>query len=239
MHVLLDNSDLLPVLVNITSARQHDLAFARSLDLAAGTIITLDRGYMDLSLFWKWDKAGIFFVTRFKKGMLYKTQRKLQLSEGSQIISDTLVKLHSFSGKLQYPKLIRRVELLVEDREGGQKPLVLMTNLLDLPAEDIALIYKERWQIELFFKTVKQNLPLRHFVGQSRNAIEIQIWTALLALLLLKWMQYSSSGRWSLSNLAAALRLNLFTHRTLEDFLNSPWDPPPEPEHTAQLCLHL
>ena len=102
-------------------------------------------------------------------------------------------------------------------------------NALTTWATTIAAIYKDRWQIELFFKALKQNLTLRSFVGTNENALKIQIWTALIALLLLKWLHYRSGQRWSLSNLAATLRLNLFTYRDLSDFLNKPWDPPPLP----------
>ena len=114
-----------------------------------------------------------------------------------------------------------------------------MTNHLNFGASTISAIYKARWQIELFFKALKQNLKIKTFVGTSENAIRIQIWTALIALLLLKWLHYLSKARWSLSNLASMLRLNLFTYRKLREWLDEPYDTPPTEPVPQQLNLSL
>ena len=110
-----------------------------------------------------------------------------------------------------------------------------MTNHFRLAAATIAAIYKERWQIELFFKALKQNLTLKNFVGSTPNALETQIWTALIAILLLKWLHYMSQCRSRLSTLASTLRLNLFAYRELKNFLDNPWEPPRGPPLPAQL----
>jgi len=119
----------------------------------------------------------------------------------------------------------RRVEVWLEDK---QQSLVLLTNQLDFGATTIAAIYKERWQIELFFKALKQNLKVKTFIGTSANAVHIQIWTALIVMLLLKYLQFSSKLAWALSYLVALLRWNLFTYRDLWQWIDKPFQTPPE-----------
>ena len=103
-----------------------------------------------------------------------------------------------------------------------------MSNHLAFGATTLAAIYKDRWEIEIFFKTLKQHLKIKTFVGTSENALRIQIWTALIALLLLRWLHHTSKANWSFSNMAGLLRLNLFTYRKLEDWMHTPYAPPPE-----------
>jgi hypothetical protein len=237
VHVVLDHADYLPRYVHVGPARSHDVQYARGLGLPAGSIVACDKGYLDLELFYRWDSEGVFFVTPEKKWLCFRTINKNSTRPGSAILSDRTISFTGESSRQRYPGLLRRIELEVEDRAGGKRRLILLTNQLRFAAETIAEIYKERWQIELFFKALKQNLVLRSFVGVNENAIRVQIWTALIALLLLKWLHYMSACRWSLGNLAATLRLNLFTYRELRDFLNSPWDPPPPPAAPAQQRL--
>ena len=119
----------------------------------------------------------------------------------------------------------------------NEREIVLLTNLLEFGSTTIAAIYKERWQIELFFKALKQNLTVKTFVGTSENALRIQIWTALIVLLLLKWLHHLSKANWSLSNLASLLRLNLFTYRDLVKWLDNPMQTPPLIPSPEQLTL--
>jgi len=116
---------------------------------------------------------------------------------------------------------------------------VLLTNHFGFAASTLAAIYKERWQIELFFKALKQNLKIKSFVGTTENALHIQIWTALIAILLLKWLHHLSKANWSLSNMATMLRLNLFTYRDLCDWLRNPFGTPPILPAAEQLRLAL
>ena len=124
------------------------------------------------------------------------------------------------------PHTLRRV--VVWD-EQNQRELVLLTNHLEFAASTIAAIYKERWQIELFFKAIKQLLKIRTFVGTSENAVQVQIWTALIAMLLVRMLQLRASHNWSLSNLVALLRQQLFVYRPLQAWLDNPFEPPPVP----------
>lgn len=121
--------------------------------------------------------------------------------------------------------------------EPNQREITLLSNHLDFGSTTISAIYKDRWEIELFFKTLKQNLKIKTFVGTSENALRIQIWTALIALLLLRWLHHLSKAAWSLSNLASLLRLNLFTYRRLRDWLDQPFDTPPLLPAPEQLLL--
>ena len=132
--------------------------------------------------------------------------------------------------KCPYP--LRRIEVYDPETE---EVLVFLTNNLKLGATTIAAIYKERWQIEIFFKALKQNLKIKTFVGTSANAVKIQIWTALIAMLILRFLQLRSQFNWSLSNLVALLRMNLFTHRDLWAWLNKPFEIPPVPYEPEQI----
>ncbi len=237
VHVVLDHADYLPRYACVGDVRKHDVQYARGLSLPPGSIVAMDKGYLDLAMFNRWNTEGVFFVTPRKRYLLFKVVQGNSVPAGAGIIKDEVVRLTGKEGASKYPVPLRCIELDVDDRSGGKRRLVLLTNHFGLSATTIAEIYKERWQIELFFKALKQNLTLRNFVGSTPNALEIQIWTALIAMLLLKWLHYMSQCRWSLSTLAATLRLNLFTYRDLQDFLDDPWKPPPEPDQPEQLSI--
>jgi IS4 transposase len=147
-----------------------------------------------------------------------------------------LIRFTGVQAQIDCPGPLRRIVVWDADNE---REIVLLTNLLDFGATTIAAIYKERWQIELFFKALKQNLTVKTFVGTSENALRIQIWTALIALLLLKWLHHLSKANWSLSNLASMLRLNLFTYRELTKWLHDPMQTPPLVPPLEQLTLAL
>jgi hypothetical protein len=235
VHVVLDHADYLPRYACVGEVRKHDVQYARSLSLPPGSIVALDKGYLDLEMFYRWTGEGVYFVTPQKKDLLLEVVKRNPLPADGSILKDEVVRFSGEQSRMKYPARLRRIELEVDDRSGGTRQLVLLTNHFGLVATTLAEIYKERWQIELFFKALKQNVTLRNFVGSTPNALAIQIWTALISLLLLKWLRYMSQCRWSLSTLAATLRLNLFTHRDLQDFLDDPWKPPPEPDPPLQL----
>jgi hypothetical protein len=237
VHVVLDHADYLPRYACVGEVRKHDVQYARSLSLPPGSIVALDKGYLDLEMFNRWNAEGVYFVTPQKKDLLIEVVQGNPLPADGTIMTDEVVRFSGELSRSKYPARLRRVELEVDDRQGGQRRLVLLTNHFGLAAATIAEIYKERWQIELFFRALKQNVTLRNFVGSTPNALQIQIWTALISLLLLKWLRYMSQCRWSLSTLAATLRLNLFTYRDLQDFLDDPWKPPPDPQQPMQLSL--
>jgi hypothetical protein len=235
-HVLLDHDDYLPAYVLLTEAKRSDVKLADSFSLNPGSIVALDRGYNDYALFGRWTAAGVLFVTRLKDNAVYEVVEHCQVPANRNILADQLIQFTGASAQTACPCLLRRV--VVWDSEN-EREIVLLTNLLEFGSTTIAAIYKERWKIELFFKALKQNLTVKSFVGTTENALRIQIWTALIAMLLLKWMHHLSKAAWSLSNLASMLRLNLFTYRELSKWLDDPFETPPLIPVPAQLSLPL
>ena len=235
-HVLLDHDDYLPSYVLISKARMHDAKVLCMLRLNPNSIVAMDRAYNDYAQFARWTKAGVYFVTRMKQNAVYQLIEERPVPLHRNILSDELIVLTGQGAQEKCPHQLRRI--VVWD-EVNQLDIVLLTNHLEFGASTIADIYRERWQIELFFKALKQNLHVKSFVGTTENALRIQIWTALLALLLLKWLHYLSKAGWSLSNLASILRLNLFTYRDLRDWLDDPFNTPPLIPLPEQLELAL
>jgi len=223
-HVLLDHDDYLPSYVLISKAKMHDAKVLALLRLNPGSIVAMDRAYNDYAQFARWTKQGVYFVTRMKENAVYQVVEVRDVPRGRNILSDEIIVLTGVGAKAKCPHRLRRI--VVWDQEH-QREIVLLTNHLEFGATTLAAIYKQRWQIELFFKALKQNLRIKSFVGVSENALRIQIWTALIGLLLLKWLHHLSKAAWSLSNLAALLRLNLFTYRNLRDWLHDPFNTPP------------
>ena len=235
-HVLLDHDDYLPSYVLITEARCGDVKLADSFPLNPGSIVAMDRGYSDYGLYGRWTERGIFFVTRLKDNARYEVLDTGALPANRNILGDELIEFTCGKAKKDCPYPLRRVAVW---DPVGEREIVLLTNLIEFGPTTIAAIYKDRWEIELFFKALKQNLKVKSFVGTSENALRIQIWTALIAILLLKWMHHLSKAKWSLSNLASMLRLNLFTYRDLGAWLDNPFGTPPILPESQQLNLGL
>ena len=235
-HVLLDHDDYLPAYVLLTEAKRSDVKLADSFRLNPGSIVAIDRGYIDYALFGRWSMAGVFFVTRLKENAAFEVVEECEIPQNSNIRADQFIRLTGAKAQADYPDLLRRI--VVWDSEN-EREIVLLTNLMEFGSTTIAAIYKERWKIELFFKALKQTLTVKTFVGTSENAVRIQIWTALIALLLLKWLHHLSKANWSLSNLASMLRLNLFTYRELMQWIDNPMGTPPLIPVAEQLTLAL
>jgi hypothetical protein len=221
LHLLLDHDGYLPTYALISNGNRHDVTYARKTPLASGSIVAMDRGYNDYKLFASWTENGIYFVTRLKDNADYIVIAEHTVPKNRDILADQSIFFTGQQAQKNCPHVLRRV--VVWDKENGRK-IVLLTNHLDFGASTISAIYKDRWQIELFFKALKQNLKVKTFVGTSENALYIQIWTALIAMLLVKFLQFKSKFQWSLSNLVAFLRWNLFTYRNLWDWIDRPFD---------------
>jgi hypothetical protein len=235
-HVLLDHTDYMPAFVHISEAKMHDSRALALLSLNAGSIIVMDMAYNDYAQFADWCEQGIYFVTRMKDNAVCYPIEVYDVPKYRNILADEQILLTGTNAQAKCPHPLRRIVVWDEEK---QRELVLLTNHLEFGATTISEIYRERWQIELFFKALKQNLKIKTFVGTSENALRIQIWTALIALLLLKWLHYLSKAGWSLSNLASMLRLNLFTYRDLRDWLDDPFKTPPILPGPEQLLLNL
>lgn len=222
LHLLLDHDGYLPKYAVIEAANKPEIAVARKLPLEPGTIVVFDRGYTDYKWFASLTKQGVYFVTRQRWNSHFEVEKELSVRPGSDIQSDQIVML----GHRSYRTGVSVRRIVKRDPETG-KELVFLTNKLDLAANTIAEIYRDRWQIETFFKALKQSLRVKTFVGTSANALKTQIWTALIAMLILKYLKLKSSFNWSLSNLVALLRQQLFVYRDLWTWLDCPFEPPP------------
>jgi len=218
-HVLLDHDDYLPAYVLLTAAKRSDVKLADSFALNAGSIVALDRGYTDYALFGRWTLAGIYFVTRLKDNAAYEVAAECQIPANRDILSGQTIRLTGAQAQTDCPCLLRRVAVW---NAGNEREIVLLTNLLEFGATTIAAIYKEPWQIELFFKALKQNPTVKTFVGASQTRLH-----------------HLSKANWSLSNLASMLRLNLFTYRELTQWLHDPMETPPLVPAPEQLTLVL
>ena len=225
LHLLLDHDGYLPVYAHLTEGNVHELRVAKSLHFPKGSVVVMDRAYVDYRQFARWTKAGIFFVTRLKENANYWDFEDRPVPKNSNVLKDQLIRLNPITAGAPCREDLRLVTVW---DERNQCEVRLLTNQMHFGASTIAAIYRERWQIELFFKALKQNLKIKTFVGTSANAVRIQIWTALIAILLLKILQFKSTFGWALSNLVALLRWNLFTYRNLWEWINRPYDTPPE-----------
>jgi IS4 transposase len=224
----------LPSYAVITEGRQHEVTVATTLTFAPGTILVIDRGYVDYAWFAALTRQGVFFVTRLKDHAVYRVVGTREVPAHRGVVHDALIELTGVGAQAKCPYPLRRVE--ATDPETGD-PVVFLANHLEFGATTIAAIYKDRWQIELLFKALKQHLKIKTFVGTSATALHTQIWTALIALLVLKYLQLRSTFGWSLSNLVALLQFQLFTHRDLWAWLNAPFTGPPALEAPEQLVL--
>jgi hypothetical protein len=234
LHMVLDHDGYLPSVAVITNGKCADVRIARRLRFEPDTILIMDRGYLDFAWFARLQAGGVFFVTRPKRNMAYEVVEIRDVPINRLVVADEVIRLTDPHAQRNYPHVMRRIEIVVP--ETGEL-LTLLTNHMTFGATTVAAIYKDRWQIELLFKALKQNLKIKTFVGTSANALHIQIWTALIAMLVLRYLQLKSSFAWSLSNLVALLRMNLFVHRDLWRWLDDPFDSPPVIPETVQTTL--
>lgn len=236
LHLTLNHAGYLPEALVITTGTYSELTIARRQRYEKGTILVMDRGFLHFRWFRQLDQSGVFFVTRTKSDTRYEVVEHRQVIPGKKIVSDDLVRLTSRRSRKSYPPMLRLVTL---ETEGGER-LEFLTNHMALSASTIADIYKDRWQIEVFFKLIKQNLRIKSFVGSSANAVWTQIWTAMVAMLLIKFLQLKSKADWSFSNLAYFLRMNLLVYRELWEWLDDPFTaPPPVPPGPTPSQLRL
>ncbi len=224
LHLLLDHDGYLPSFAVVTEGKTSEIKVARSLRFDPGTILAIDRGYNDFEWFVELTQDGVFFVTRMKTNTVYTVVEECAVPAQGNVLKDQIISLPALAKAGEEPVLFRRIEYWNEDKS---EILVFFSNLLHLAASTIAAIYKDRWQVELFFKALKQTVKIKTFVGTSANAVQTQVWTALIAMLVLKYLQLKSQFSWSLSTLAALLRQQLFFYRDLWAWLDDPFGAPP------------
>jgi hypothetical protein len=223
IHMLLDHDGLLPEYALITEGKVADIKVARKLQFPAGAMLVFDRGYCDYDWFAQLSVSGIHFVTRLKDNASWVKLEHRPAAADPNVRADEVVVFtqHATSDN---PRFFRRI---VWWDTKHQREFVFLTNHFDLDAVSVAAVYRQRWQIELLFKALKQNLKIKTFVGTSANALKIQIWTALIALLLVRYLQLRSRLQWHLSRFVALLRHQLFVYRDLWRFLDNPFEGPP------------
>jgi hypothetical protein len=224
LHLLLDHDGYLPSFAVVTEGKTSEIRVARTLRFDPGTILAIDRGYVDYEWFRELTAQEVYFVTRMKEKAVFVVREDLEVPQNSNVVSDQIVWFPRLAREGEEPVLFRRVE--IRDVETDET-IVFLSNLLGFGATTIAAIYKDRWQVELFFKALKQTLKIKTFVGTSANAVRTQVWTALIAMLVLKYLQLKSKFSWSLSTLAALLRQQLFFYRDLWLWLDDPFQAPP------------
>jgi len=224
MHTLLDYDGNLPAYVNITDGKTADNRGAYDIPLLKGSVIVTDRFYNDFSLLNVWDSSGVWFVVRHKENLQYRSITENELPEGrhEHVLKDEIIQLTGPKSSKLYPGKLRRVA--VWDAENEQT-IELITNQLRWTANTIGELYKARWQVEIFFREIKQLLHIKSFIGTSENAVMIQIWTALITILILKALKAMAKHRWYLSNLVGFIRLNLFVKIDLQHWLDQPFQP--------------
>jgi len=221
-HQKLDMQAGIPVKVYHSDAREHDSLFIQHQDVARkGEVLLFDKAYNNYALFDKWNKEDIYFVTRLKNNAKETFIKEFDLLKATpdEVLRDAKI-------ALEYKDengVINQVQLRLVSYYHKEKNKVyyFLTNLFDLPAEQIALLYKKRWEIELLFKKIKQNFPLQYFYGENKNAIQIQIWCTLIALLLISVMKKKLTRAWSFSNLVSLLQKHLFTYVEFTAFFNN------------------
>ena len=222
MHTMINAAEDVPCLIRLTSATVHDHTFLKDLNLKKGSIVVFDKGYNDYKQFAKWEKEEIYFVTRIKSNAKYNSVNEYDIADDidSGVIKDE--KIEIANGK----EILQLCKVGYWD-EKNRRLFEFITNNFNFPADKIAEIYKRRWQMKLLFKRLKQSFPLKYFLGDSINAIEIQIWVSLIAQILLLVIQKLSKKRWAFSNLMSVIRFHLMTYIDLFAFLANPdsgWD---------------
>lgn len=223
LHTVLDFDGCLPVFMDLSDGKKHDMKAAREIEFPSGSIVVGDRGYLSLEWMNELDDHGNFFVIRGKENLkLILSERELNksASKNKNIQYDWDGYLEQPASAKKYPKRIRMVQVWDEEQ---QMYLELLTNNFTWTASTISELYKKRWNIEIFFKEIKTHLKIKSFVGTSLNAVLIQIWTALITILLLKTLQKEATYKWHLSNLVSFIRLNLFVKIDLKKWLDKPF----------------
>jgi hypothetical protein len=238
LHTLLEYDTCLPCYIFLSDGKKSDVKVAQELALPKNSVVVADRAYLDFTLLSKWDTQGTHFVVRLKSPIRYEVVKTNPLPENKDyhVLSDEIIRLTGTGTSQAYTKNLRRVVVFDPETENT---IELVTNQTTWTAATIGELYRQRWQIEIFFKEIKQHLNVKTFIGTSENAVMIQIWTAMISILLLKYLKAIGKEKWSLSNLVAFLRMNLFVKIDLQYWLDKPFTEPPETNKTDEVQLKL
>lgn len=221
LHTKLNHSGYLPSFNLVTNAIEHESNVIDKMNIKSGDVIVFDRGYNKYTLFNDFCKNKVIFVTRLKKNAKYKVIKRNNVKKYNNISSDHIIEFSGFNSNKKCPIKLRKIRS--KDPETG-KYIIVLTNQLKWSPKTIAQIYKDRWQIEIFFKMMKQKLKIKSFFGTSKNAILTQIWTAMIAYLLLKYLIFKSKYKWTIYKLMSVIPTIIFIRKELWSWLNYPFD---------------
>lgn len=217
LNVAMNHKGNLPEFVTITEARKHEVSEGRSVVFPKGSIVAVDRGYTDYQWYKTLTDKGIYFVARLKSNATTRVLERREVNHSSGLTCDQTIEFTGVLTAKRCPIPLRRVGY--RDPHTG-KHYVFLTNNFALAASTIAAIYKSRWQIELFFKWIKQNLKIKSFVGTSKNAVMTQIWIALCVYLIIAYLKFQSKTKRSMQHILRLLQTNLFEKWSLEDLIH-------------------
>lgn len=226
IHTLLDHNGCLPSFLTVTDGRCHDVRVVKDNiygfpKLLPDSIITVDRGYYDFKWFYSLHLNRVFFITRAKQNLKYEVTGQQQAPKNKGVISDRTIRLTGYYQQQYYPEELR---LIAFHDSKKQEELVFITNNFKLAASTIAELYKHRWQIELFFKWIKQNLKIKTFLGTSENAVLTQIWTAMIYYLLLAFIKFQTRYAYSMHELTRVIGETLMEHLDIIELLRTKFD---------------
>lgn len=238
LHTVLDYDTGLPCYAVMSDGSKHDVSAAKTIDFPKSSVLVMDRAYVDYTWLYNLDSTGVFFVTRLKDNHQYETlQSYLTNEKHEHVLTDEDIKLTGFFTAKKYPKTLRIVK--VYDEKNDQY-MILLTNQMSWTADTISQLYRSRWDIEVFFKHLKQLFQIKSFVGTSENAVQIQMWCSLISILLLSFIKSRAKYAWHMSNLIAFLRLNMFVKIDLWKWADYPiLKPEKPPDKNGQLSFNF
>jgi len=224
IHTLLDHSGYLPSFIYISEGKVHDINIARKITLPPSSILLTDRAYTKFKWFANLHKQGVFFIIRAKDNLNFKVTERRRVDKSKGLLCDQSIVLKGYYQSRDYPQALRRIGF--RDPETG-KYLVFLTNNFKLSVKTITDLYKERWQIEIFFKYIKENLKIKTFLGTSVNAVMTQIFIAMCAYLMMAFLKFLHSLTISLSKIKTLIQVNIFAKLDLVDLLSLKITKPP------------
>jgi len=234
IHALLQADGSLPTFLHITNGKVHDAKGARDIPVPEGSFVAIDRGYHDFEQYNHYNNKDIRFVTRMKTNAAYDVVASRPVDASTGILADEIIQFRNAVTRNKYPNQLRKITYHDPDTD---KILVFLTNEFELDAITIANIYKARWEIELFFKAIKQNLKIKSFIGTSENAVMIQIFVAMIAYLLISYYQFKLNSQFSFQALCRLIQINIFERKSLVDLVKYGGSRPSEPLNQNQLAL--
>lgn len=234
LHTLMQADGSLPVFINITDGKTHETHAVKSIPIPKGSYLAIDRGYHDFNQYNTYINNNIRFVTRMKTNAKYQVIRTNHTDINSSVISDEIIEFTGYYTHRKCPHPFRKICYFDQKRD---KQIIFLTNDLENTAQVIADIYKARWDIELFFKTIKQNLKIKRFFGTTRNAVLTQVWIAMIAYLMISFFKFLHKTRLSVQQLFRIIQVNIFERKPLKDLIQHIIYKPPGVKNDLQFCL--